>query len=171
MTDLSPPLDPADHVSGPADAPLALLMYGDFQCPYCAAAQPILRRVRERLAGRLRFAFRHFPLHTVHPDAQRAAEASEAAAAQGRFWEMHDALYARRGRLGPGDLREAAAELGLDAERLWADVEAGRFAERVARDVGGARAGGVPGTPTFFVNGTRHDGSFDAQSLLAALEP
>ena len=97
---LDPPLGPLDHVDGPPDAPLELVMYGDFQCPFCSAAQPILRRVRERLDGRLRFAFRHFPLTDVHPDAQRAAEASEAAAAQGAFWPMHDALYAAGGALG-----------------------------------------------------------------------
>src|SRR5688572_18974756 len=99
-----PQLGADDHVAGPAGAPLELVMYGDFQCPYCAAAQSIVRRVRERLDGRLRFAFRHLPLSAVHPDAQRAAEASEAAAAQDAFWPMHDRLYAARGRLGSGDL-------------------------------------------------------------------
>src|SRR5215207_6530595 len=113
---LDPPLGAADHVEGPADAPLELVMYGDFQCPFCTAAQPILRRVRERLAGRLRFAFRHFPLTEVHPDAQRAAEASEAAAAQGAFWQMHDALYGARGELGLASVIALAAGLGLDAE-------------------------------------------------------
>src|SRR3954470_11821873 len=99
-----PPLDAGDHVAGPPDAPLELVMYGDFQCPYCTAAQSIIARVRTRLDGRLRFAFRHFPLPEKHPDAERAAEASEAAAAQGRFWEMHDRLYAARGALGHDDL-------------------------------------------------------------------
>ena len=97
---LSPPVDSEDHVAGPYDAPLELVMYGDFQCPYCSAAQSIVRRVRDRLDGRLRFVFRHLPLTEVHPDAERAAEAAEAAAAQGSFWEMHDALYANGGRLG-----------------------------------------------------------------------
>ena len=144
-------------------------MYGDFQCPFCTAAQPILRRVRERLAGRLRFAFRHYPLPDVHPDAERAAEASEAAAAQGAFWPMHDALYALRGRLGPEDVVGAAAGLGLDAERVRAELAAGVHAARVQADVESGNAGGVPGTPTFFANGVRHEGAFDAQSLIAAL--
>jgi protein-disulfide isomerase len=145
-------------------------MYGDFQCPFCIAAQPILRRVRERLAGRGRFAFRHFPLAEVHPDARRAAEASEAAAAQGAFWPMHDALYGARGELGAEEVVALAAGLGLDAERLRAELAGGTHADRVARDVDSGRAAGVAGTPTFFVNGIRHTGSFDAQSLIAALE-
>ena len=167
---LIPPLTPDDHVDGPEDAPLELVIYGDFQCPFCTAAQPILRRVRERLDGRLRFVFRHFPLADVHPDAQRAAEASEAAAAQGAFWPMHDALYGARGRLGPDDVVALAAGLGLDAERVRAELAGGVHAARVARDVEGGRAAGVTGTPSFFVGGVRHTGAFDAQSLIAALE-
>jgi protein-disulfide isomerase len=164
-------LGPEDHVDGPADAPLELLMYGDFQCPYCTAAQGILRRVRERLAGRLRFAFRHFPLDALHPDARRAAEASEAAAAQGRFWEMHDALFGLRGKLALADILRAAGTIpGLDVERMRAELESGVHAARVERDVASGTELGVPGTPTFFVNGVRHAGAFDAQALIAALE-
>jgi Na+:H+ antiporter, NhaA family len=171
MTDpLDPPLGARDHVEGPEDAPLELVMYGDFQCPFCNAAQPILRRVRDRLDGRLRFAFRHFPLTDVHPDAQRAAEASEAAAAQGRFWAMHDALYAARGVLGLDAVLAAARSVGLDVERVRAELADGRHAARVADDVRSGRAAGVAGTPTFFVNGVRHTGGYDAQSLIAALE-
>ena len=129
-----PPLGPDDHVDGPADAPLELVMYGDFQCPYCAAAQSIVRRVRDRLDGRLRFAFRHMPLPEVHPDAQLAAEASEAAAAQDAFWPMHDHLYAARGRLRFEDLVGHAAALGLDAGRVRAEISDGTHAARVARD-------------------------------------
>jgi len=167
---LAPPLGFRDHVDGSPEAPLELVMYGDFQCPFCNAAQPILRRVRDRLAGRLRFAFRHFPLSEVHPDAQRAAEASEAAAAQGAFWAMHDALYAARGELGLPAVLAAAAGPDLDVERVRAELAAGTHAERVAEDVRSGSAAGVTGTPTFFVNGRRHDGGYDAQSLLAALE-
>jgi protein-disulfide isomerase len=164
-------LGPDDHVDGPAGAPLELVMYGDFQCPYCSAAQGILRRVRGRLDGRLRFAFRHFPLGEIHPDARRAAEASEAAAAQGRFWEMHDALYGLRGQLSLEDIARAAGTVpGLDVARLRDEVERGVHAARVERDLAGGRAAGVPGTPTFFVNGVRHTGAFDAQGLIAALE-
>jgi NhaA family Na+:H+ antiporter len=165
-----PPVDEHDHVAGPFDAPLELVMYGDFQCPYCSAAQPILRRVRDRLGDRLRFAFRHLPLTTAHPDAQRAAEAAESAAAQGAFWPMHDALYAQRGRLGLDDVLQAAREAGVDPDRVRADLESGVWATRVAGDAESARASGVAGTPGFFANGVRVEGSFDAQSLIAALE-
>ena len=167
---LTPPLGPGDHVDGPADAPLELVMYGDFQCPFCTAAQPILARVRSRLEGRLRFAFRHFPLRTIHPDAERAAEAAEAAAAQGAFWPMHDALYAQRGKLDEDDVVRAAERLGLDGARIRAELRDGTHAARVQADVESGDAGGVGGTPTFFVNGVRHTGAFDAQSLIAALE-
>src|SRR4051812_3655081 len=109
-------------------------MYGDFQCPFCTAAQPILRRVRDRLGGRLRFAYRHFPLRTVHPDAERAAQASEAAAAQGAFWPMHDALYGLRGQLGVEDIAGAAAALGLDAARIRTELAEGTHAARVQAD-------------------------------------
>jgi protein-disulfide isomerase len=145
-------------------------MYGDFQCPFCTAAQPVLRRVRDRLASRLRFAYRHFPLSEKHPDAERAAEASEAAAAQGAFWPMHDALYGARGALGFEDIVGLAGGLGLDAERVRAELEDRVHAERVAADRASGEATGVAGTPTFFVNGVRHTGAFDAQSLIAALE-
>src|SRR5918997_6122606 len=118
---LEPPLDEHDHVAGHFDAPLELVMYGDFQCPYCAAAQSIIRRVRERLGGRLRFAFRHMPL-PAHPDAENAAQASEAAAAQGAFWPMHDELYAGRGRLSLDDLAAHASAIGLDGERVRLEI-------------------------------------------------
>src|SRR3954466_3906718 len=115
---LTPPLDDTDHIAGTFGGPLELVMYGDFQCPYCSAAQSIVRRVRERLAGRLRLVFRHLPLTEVHPDAQRAAEAAEAASAQGAFWEMHDAMYANGGRLADADLVGLADRIGLDTERF-----------------------------------------------------
>jgi Na+:H+ antiporter, NhaA family len=164
-----PPLTSDDHVAGPPDAPLELIMYGDFQCPYCTAAQSIVARVRKRLDGRLRFVFRHLPLHEVHPDAQRAAEASEAAAAQGRFWEMHDALYSGGGRFALEDLADMAGRLGLDVERFRAELIDGAYVGRVERDAEGARAAGVASTPTFIVNGRVHAGSFDAGSLVEAL--
>jgi len=169
-SELIPPLGPDDHVDGPSDAPLELVMYGDFQCPFCAAAQPILRRVRDRLGLQLQFAFRQFPLRDLHPDAERAAQASEAAAAQGAFWQMHDALYGLRGQLGTGEIVVAAARLGLDSLRIRDDLEAGTFAAAVQADVDGGEASGVTGTPTFFAGGRRHSGAFDAQSLMAALE-
>jgi protein-disulfide isomerase len=166
---LDPPLGPDDHVQGPVDAPLELVMYGDFQCPYCTAAQTILRRVRERLDGRLRFAFRHFPLPS-HPDAERAAQAAESAAAQGAFWPMHDHLYDGRGRLSLDDLVAHAEAIGIEGARVRRDVADGVHAARVARDERSARAAGITGTPAFFVNGVLHEGAFDAGSLVTALE-
>jgi protein-disulfide isomerase len=166
---LQPPVDDQDHVAGPFDAPLELVMYGDFQCPYCAASQSIVRRVRERLDGRVRFVFRHLPLTEVHPDAERAAEAAEAASLQGSFWEMHDALYANGGRLADSDLMALADRIGLDTERFRADLSSAAPAARVARDAQAARANGISATPAFFVNGVAHTDAFDARSLVEAL--
>jgi protein-disulfide isomerase len=166
---LDPPLGAGDHVTGAPGADLELVMYGDFQCPYCAAAQGQVRRVRERLGDRLRFGFRHFPIPELHPDAQRAAEAAEAAAAQGAFWAMHDALYASGGRLKEDEIVAAAAALGLDAERLRSEVRAGTHAARVTRDVASGRRSGVTGTPGFFAGGRLVEGAFDAGSLVEAL--
>ena len=168
---LQPPLDEYDHVKGPEDAPLELVMFGDFQCPYCLASQAVLRRVFERVSQPLRFAFRHLPVVERHPLAAVAAEAAEAAAAQGGFWEFHDAVYAAQSRLTePAVLLEVARDAGLDADRVARDLEEGRWRARVERDVRSAEASGVRGTPTFFVNGRRHDDVFDAASLVAALE-
>jgi len=170
VTELTPPLSAEDHVDGPERPELELVMYGDFQCPYCTAAYPIVRRIRDRLAGRLLFAFRHFPLREIHPDAERAAEAAEAAAVQGGFWQMHDRMYESRGALSRDDLIAYTAELGLDSERVAAELDSGAHAARVRRDLDSGIASGVMGTPAFFVGGRLHTGSFDAQSLTAALE-
>ena len=170
MSQLTPPISVEDHVDGPERAELELVMYGDFQCPYCTAAFPIVSRIRDQLAGRLLFAFRHFPLREIHPDAERAAQAAEAAAAQGAFWQMHDRMYESRGALGREDLVGYASELGLDPERFAGELDSEVHAPRVQRDVDSGLASGVPGTPTFFVGGRLHSGSFDAASLTAALE-
>jgi protein-disulfide isomerase len=170
LMDLTSPLSAEDHVDGPERAELELVIYGDFQCPYCTAAYPILRRIRDQLSSRLIFAFRHFPLREIHPDAERAAEASEAAAAQGAFWEMHDRMYEARGALGREDLIGYAAELGLDADRVAGEIDSEAHRPRIQRDVDTGLASGVGGTPTFFVNGRLHRGSFDASSLITALE-
>jgi protein-disulfide isomerase len=170
LTELTPPVSAEDHVDGPNGAELELVMYGDFQCPYCTAAYPIVKRIRDQLAGRLLFAFRHFPLRDIHPDSQRAAEASEAAAAQGAFWPMHDRLYEARGAVSQPDLISHAAELGLDAERFASELDSSTHAPRVQRDVDSGLASGVTGTPGFFVAGRLHAGSFDAASLITALE-
>jgi protein-disulfide isomerase len=170
LSELTPPLSAEDHCDGPSGAELELVMYGDFQCPYCTAAYPIVKRIRDQLAGRLLFAFRHFPLRDIHPDAQRAAEAAEASAAQGAFWEMHDTLYEAGGALARDDLISYASDLGLEVERFAAELDSSAHAPRVQRDVDSGLASGVTGTPGFFVGGRPHIGSFDAASLIAALE-
>jgi len=166
---LSPPLEDLDHVRGESGAPLELVMFGDFQCPFCLGAQSVLRRVRERLGDRLLFGFRHLPIPERHPLAPLAAEASEAAAAQGRFWELHDALYALQPKLSRETMLEAARDLGLDLERMTAEIDSGAHRDRIARDVASAEASGATGTPTFFVNGKRFFGAYDAGSLVEAL--
>ncbi|MER5385975.1 Na+/H+ antiporter NhaA [Streptomyces sp. NPDC002688] len=169
IIDLSEPVDVEhDHVRGPLDAPVTLVEYGDFECPYCGLAESA---VRELLAdfGDVRYVWRHLPLTDVHPNAQLAAEASEAAARQDRYWEMHDLLMAHQGDLGPKDLLRYAARVGLDSERFRNDLRAGAGAARVAMDVESADLSGVSGTPTFFVNGRRHYGAYDIASLAAAV--
>jgi protein-disulfide isomerase len=170
LSELNPPLSAEDHVEGPERAEMELVMYGDFQCPYCTAAWPIVRRVRDQLGARLLFAFRHFPIREVHPDAERAAEAAEAAAAEGAFWPMADRLYDSRGALSRDDLVSYAAELGLDSDRVAAELDSGAHTARVERDLASGKASGVTGTPSFFIGGRLHEASFDAASLLAALE-
>jgi protein-disulfide isomerase len=166
VPDLTEPVHAADHVRGEPHAELELVMYGDFECPYCAAAQSILRRVEERLGDRLRFVFRHFPLESVHPHAAHAAQAAEAA---GDFWAMHDALYAARGHLEDADLIDRARELGLDGDAVEAALRDGTPADRVAHDLETGAASGVTGTPGFFANGALVTGAFDAGSLVEAL--
>lgn len=167
---LSPPLEDLDHVRGERGAPLELVMFGDFQCPFCLGAQSILRRVRERLGERLLFGFRHLPIPERHPLAQLAAEASEAAAAQGRFWEYYDELYAVQPKLSREVMLGVGRDLGLDAERMASEIDSGNHRDRIARDVASAEASGATGTPTFFVNGKRFFGAYDASSLVEALE-
>ena len=157
-----------DHVRGPVDAPVTLVEYGDFECPYCVEAAAIITKLREKLPDELRYVFRNLPLADVHPNAQLAAEAAEAAADQGRYWEMHDRLLSQDG-LTPADLYRAASDLGLDLEQFSDDLRRRRFAPRVAEDVRSADASGVSGTPTFFVNGRRHRGAYDVESLATAV--
>jgi len=170
MADLTPPLSAEDHVDGRESAEFELVMFGDFQCPYCAAAYPIVRRIRDQMAGRLLFAFRHFPLREIHPDAERAAEAAEAAAAQGAFWQLHDRMYEAGAALSRDDLLAYATELGLDTDRVASELDSEVHRARVQRDLDSGIASGITGTPGFFVGGRLYGGSFDAQSLRAALE-
>jgi Na+/H+ antiporter NhaA len=170
LTDLADPVDPdVDHVRGPEDARVTLVEYGDFECPHCGQAEPVVRQLLQRFGGDLRFVFRHLPLVDVHEHAELAGEAAEAAGAQGKFWEMHDMLFAHQDALGIEDLSEDARRIGLDLEQFSADLESRRFALRVARDIESADASRVAGTPTFFINGRRHYGPYDIASLTAAL--
>ncbi len=171
MTRLRTPIGPDDHASGPRDAPLQLVEYGDFECPACGAAYPEVERVRGALSGALLFVFRHFPLSQLHPNAERAAEAAEAAGAQGRFWEMHGLLFRRAPALEPAELRACAVAAGLeDLDRFGRELESHEHAARVRRDFMSGVRSGVNGTPTFFVNGYRHDAPFDAEELIEALQ-
>jgi diadenylate cyclase len=164
------PVGTTDHVRGPEDAPVTLVKYGDYECPYCGQLHPVLEELRERSGERVRFVFRHFPLDSVHPRARRAALAAEAAASQGRFWEMHDLLYENQDELGEEDLTRHAAELGLDLRRFEEDLANDHHAWRIEEDrLGGERAG-VGGTPALFVNGVRYAGPMDLDGLLAAVE-
>jgi protein-disulfide isomerase len=167
---LSPPLEDLDHVRGEPGAPLQLVMFGDFQCPFCLGAQSILRRVTDRLGDRLLFGFRHLPIPEKHRLAGLLAEASEAVAAQGKFWEYYAALYANQPKISPELAFELAGELGADAERVKAEVDSGAHRPRIERDLASATASGATGTPTFFVNGRRHFGAYDASSLVEELE-
>ncbi len=167
---LSPPLEEIDHVRGERGAELELVMFGDFQCPFCLGAQSILRRVRERLGPRLLFAFRHLPITEKHPLAPAAAEASEAAAEQGAFWEYHDGLFRVQPKLSRATMLEVGRELGLDVELIGVEIDSEAHSDRIARDLDSAAASGATGTPTFFVNGARHYGAYDAGSLVDALE-
>jgi protein-disulfide isomerase len=144
-------------------------MYGDFECPFCQASQSVLTRVRSRLGEDLRFGFRHFPIDGLHPQARLAGAAVEAAGAQNAFWEMFDALFALRGRLGERDLIRAARDLGLDERRVAQELADGVHDARVEEDMRSGLASGVTGTPSFFVNGVLHTDAFDAGSLVAAL--
>jgi protein-disulfide isomerase len=170
IIDLAVPIDEElDHIRGPEDAPVTLVEYGDFECPYCGQAEPI---VRDLLAdyGDVRYVWRHLPLTDVHPHTQMAAEAAEAAGAQGKFWEMHDLLLEHQDALRARDLVRYAEALGLDTERFESDVRTHKWAGRVARDVESAELSGVSGTPTFFVNGRRHEGAYDEASLANAVK-
>jgi protein-disulfide isomerase len=158
-----------DHVRGPTDGRVTLVEYGDFQCPYCGDAYPVVHRLLEEF-GWLRFVWRHMPLVDLHPRAEVAAEASEAAAAQGRFWEMHDRLFENQHALTDDDLNAHAAALDLDVERFERELREGVHAERVAEDYRSGAASGMPSTPRFFVNGQIHLGSASEPDLRWAIE-
>ena len=164
------PVSEDDHSQGPANAPVTLVEYGDFECPHCGRAYPIVKALQRRMGTRLRLVFRHFPLAEIHIHAQHAAEAAEAAAAQNKFWEMHDRLFERQFALEDENLIEYALELGLDALRVARELTAHTYEPQVREDFMGGVRSGVNGTPTFFINGVRHDDGWDQETLGMALE-
>ena len=163
------PIGDRDHVRGARDAQLTLLEYGDYECPFCGAAASSVEQLLQIMGDEIQFAYRHFPLSQIHPHAQQAAEAAEAAAQQGRFWDMHELLFAHQNRLTPRDLIGYASALGLDLRRFAVELESHAHAPRVREDFLSGVRSGVNGTPTFFVNGRRHNGGYDLGSLVAAL--
>lgn len=168
MSTLSPEVGPQDHAQGPADAPVTLVEYGDFECPYCGETVGVIDAVRDRMGDRLRYVFRHFPLTRQHPHALRAAEFSEAADGIGKFWQMHRILYDNQERLDDRALRNYGRRIGL-SEQAMEDAFNDRFAERIEADFKSGIDSGVNATPTLFINGRRYDGRRDVRGLLAAL--
>jgi protein-disulfide isomerase len=169
VTALTPEVGERDHAQGPVDARVTLVEYGDFECPDCGRAYPVLKAVQKALGPNLRFVFRHFPLPASHPHAGAAAEAAEAAGAQGRFWEMHDRLYQHQSALEEDDLQRHARKVGLDLDRFEREMGLHTHEGRVREDLASGAASQVQGTPTLFINGTRYDGARDRSSLVAAL--
>jgi protein-disulfide isomerase len=170
MTKLSAPLSAKDHRQGDPDAPCTLVEYGDYQCPSCGQAYPIVKRVQKHFGKRLSLVFRNFPLTQMHPYAEPAAETAEFAGAHGKFWEMHDLLYENQGRLDEELLVELAEQLRLVPARLVQALESKEFEPRVKADFSSGVRSGVNGTPTFFINGQRHDGPYDFNSLVDAID-
>jgi protein-disulfide isomerase len=164
------PIEEDDHVMGPPNASIILVQYGDFECPFCGETYWELKQLSEVFKNEARFAFRHFPLTQMHPNAMLAAEAAEAAGAQGKFWEMHDMLYTHQQRLDAPALLQYAAKLGLDLRRFRHELQAHTHAPRVRRDFLDGVRSGVNGTPSFFINGNRYAGPFTAPALLSAME-
>lgn len=166
---LAKPVEDTDHVLGPADAPVTLVEYGDFQCPHCRAAHFYLKNVLATVGDDMRFVFRHMPLTQIHPMAQLAAEAAEAAGAQGKFWLMHDLIYENQDLLSPVLITRLGQRLGLDMQRFTDDLASHHFLPKVKDDFMSAVRSGAAGTPTFFINGERYEGSFDDESLIDAM--
>src|SRR5678816_965518 len=167
---LTMPVGKRDHAQGPADAPVTLVEYGDYECPHCGRAYPIVKEVQRRLGSKMRFVFRNFPLSESHPHAQHAAEAAEGTAAGGRFWEMHDTLFEHQEALDDIHLVRYAAKLGLDAKTFEQALHAHAHKARVREDFMSGVRSGVNGTPTFFINGARFDDSWDPDTLTDALK-
>lgn len=167
---LTVPVSDDDHAEGPADAPVTLVEYGDYECPYCGKAFPIVKRIQEQMGDRLRFVFRNFPIATSHPHARAAAEAAEAAGGQGKFWPMHDELYRHQHTLERADFVRFATRIGLDVDQFEQDLDNHTYAQRVRDDFMSGVRSGVAGTPGFFINGQLYQGRWDEEPLLEALE-
>jgi protein-disulfide isomerase len=159
-----------DHILGPADAPVSLVEYGDYECPFCAAANEVVKAILAQVGDAVQYVFRHSPMTTLHIHAQMAAEAAEAAGSQHKFWAMHDTLFANQQALDGPSLLTYAAEIGLDVDQFTREVAAHVHLPKVTEDFTGGVRSGVNGTPTFFINGHRHDGGWDYASLLAGLQ-
>ncbi len=170
MTTLRVPVDDTDHAQGSADAPVTLVEYGDYECPHCGAAYPVVQHLQQRFGDHLRFVFRNFPLGELHPNAVSAAMAAEFGAAHDHFWEFHDALFENQSRLGVDLYAAIAAKLGLDVAQLRTALEADEYLENVRADFNGGVRSGVNGTPTFFVNGARYEGSPAVETMAEALD-
>ena len=169
-TDLAVPVSDQDHIQGAPGAAAVLVEYGDYECPYCLNAWPVMQEVRKHLGDRVAVVFRHFPQSSVHPHASVAAQAAEAAAAQGKFWEMHDLLFKNQQQLGEIDFTHLALQLGLEVYRFETDMERKTTLRRIRDDYSSALRSGVQGTPTFFINGCRYRGKLDVESLASAIE-
>ncbi|GCE31783.1 hypothetical protein KDA_72670 [Dictyobacter alpinus] len=166
---LTVPVSEQDHSQGPVTAPVTLVQYGDYECPYTRQSNTIVREIQQQLGDRLRFVFRNFPLLQIHPHALQAAEAAEAAAAQDKFWEMHDYIFHHQHTLEDADLARFADAVGLSQEQYQQDMHEHRYRDRIRDDEENGIRSGVEGTPTFFINGVRYDGSWEQEALLAAL--
>lgn len=169
MSVLKVPVTATDHIQGDEHADITLVEYGDYECPHCGHAYPIVKRVQKHFGKPLRFVFRNFPLGEMHPYAEDAAETAEFAAAQGKFWEMHDAIYENQDRLDDALLLELAGSLKLSAPALKKSLQTGEYTPKVKNDFSGGVRSGVNGTPTFFINGQRHDGPFEYADLVAGI--
>jgi protein-disulfide isomerase len=169
MAKLRVPVGASDHAQGPANAPVTLVEYGDYECPHCGHAYPIVKQVQRKFGDRLRFVFRNFPLAEAHPHAVEAAEVAEFAGAHGKFWGMHDAIFENQQNLNDRTFVELARKLKLDVQALAKSLKNDEFAERVKADFSGGVSSGVNGTPTFFINGERHDADFEYETLVAAI--
>jgi protein-disulfide isomerase len=169
MATLKVLVTPEDHAQGAENAEVTLVEYGDYECPHCARAYPIAKQLQKHFGKKLRFVFRNFPLSEMHPQAEAAAETAEFAGSKGKFWEMHDLIFENQPRLGPELFVELSEQLDLSSAALQEALQQATFQKRVRADFSGGVRSGVNGTPTFFINGHRHDDSFDYETLVAAI--